>query len=124
MAVQLVNINGTDVAVMSYGWSKKEQDVDSGVNLKGYLERDILEHHRHTLSLVIPPQNQSERQALLNLVDNPYLTVKFFSPKSGTIETHTMYHGDLDSDIYWNVDSINGDDEIRYNSFTLELVEY
>lgn len=122
--MQLLNINGTDVEVMSYGWSKKEQDVDSGINLKGYLERDILEHHRHTLKFIIPPQNQQERQAFLNLVDNPYLTVKLFSPKSGREETHTMYHGDLDSDIYWNVQSINGDDEIRYTEVQVDLVEY
>lgn len=124
MAVQLLNVNGNNLEVMSYLWSKKEQDVDSGINLKGYLERDILEHHRHTLKVTFPPQNQAQRQNLLNILDDPYLTVKFFSPKSGQIETHTMYHGDLDSDIYWNVDSINGDNEIVYNSFSVDLVEY
>ena len=55
MAVQLINVNGTDVAVQSYDFSKKEQDLDSGRNLDGVMERNILAHHPRTIDIVLPP---------------------------------------------------------------------
>lgn len=124
MATQLLNIDGTDVEVMGYLWSKKDQDLDSGRNLAGYMERNILDHSVVTLKVTFPPQNQTERQELINLLDKHSLTVKCLSPKTNSVETHTMYHGDLDSEIYWNVIDNDGKEEILYNSFSVELVEY
>lgn len=122
--MKLLKINGTELEVMDYLWSVKEIDIDSGRNLKGVMERDIAEHHPITLKVTFPPQNQTERQRVLNLINHPYLETTCFSPLSGTMETHTLMHGDLDSQIYWSVESINGDDGIMYQSFSVDLVEY
>ena len=35
MAVQLINVDGQNIEVMNYDFSKKEQDLDSGRNLQG-----------------------------------------------------------------------------------------
>lgn len=121
---QLLNIDGIDVEVMSYLWSKKDQDLDSGRNLAGYMERNLLPHSVVTLKVTFPPQNQFDRQYILNLLDKETLIVRCLSPKSNTVETYSMMHGDLDSEIYWNVKDINNNDEILYEAFTVQLVEY
>ena len=121
---QLLNIDGEDVEVMSYLWSKKDQDIDSGRNLAGYMERNVLDHSVITLKVTLPPQNQYERQQIINLIDKKSMTVKCLSPKTNRVETHKMYHGDIDSEVYWNVKNNDNDDEILYTAFSIQLVEY
>ena len=122
--MQLLNIDGTDVEVMSYLWSLKDQDLDSGRNLAGFMERNLLEHSVNTLTITFPPQNQFKRQQILTLLHKKDLICKFLSPITNTIETHTLMHGDLESGIYWNILDEEGNDEILYDAFQVQLVEY
>lgn len=120
---QLLNIDGTDLEVSGYLWKLADQDLDSGRNLAGYMERNLLDHRINTLTITIPSQIASERQATINLLDKYSMQITFLSPKTNTMETHTMMHGDIESEIYWNVEDDLGS-EIRYNSFQVQLVEY
>ena len=122
--MQILNIDGTDVEVMSYLWTLNDLDVDSGRNLAGYMERNLLEHSVNTLTIIFPPQNQFERQKTLVMLHKEELICKFLSPYSNSIETHKMMHGDLESKLYWNVKKQDGIDEILYEQFQVKLVEY
>lgn len=122
--MKLLNIDGTDVEVMDYQWMLADQDLDSGRNLAGIMERNLLEHSVNKLTLIFPPQNGDERAATLQLLHKKELNCKFLSPYSNTVETHTMMHGDLKSALYWNVVNQDGKDEILYKEFQVELVEY
>lgn len=124
MARKILTIDGTELEVMDYQWTIADQDLDSGRNLKGYMERNLLDHSINKLTVVFPPQNDSDRSTLLKLLHKEELTVKFLSPYSNSIEIHTMYHGDLTSALYWNIINVDGEEEILYNSFSVELVEY
>lgn len=121
--MKILNIDGTDVEVMDYSWTLADQDLDSGRNLAGYMERNLLPHSVNTLTLIFPPQEGPERAATLQLLHKRNLVCTFLSPFSNTMETHTMMHGDLESTIYWNVDDELGS-QILYNSFEVKLVEY
>lgn len=122
--MKLLNIDGTDVELMDYQWMLADQDLDSGRNLAGYMERNLLDHSINKLTLVFPPQNGDERSATLKLLHKEKLICKFLSPYSNSIETHTMMHGDLKSALYWNIVNNDGVEEVLYNSFQVELVEY
>ena len=123
--MKILNIDGTDVEVMDYLWNLADLDKDSGRNLAGYMERDLLEHSINTLTIVFPPQNQYERSNTLKLLHKEHLSCRFLSPYSNTVETHDMMHGDLESQLYWNIKDINTDtDIIQYNAFQVKLVEY
>lgn len=124
MAIQLLVVGSTELKLMSYLWSKKEIDIDSGRNLKGVMERDIAEHHPLTIKAIIPPQHQEERQETLTLLDNSTLIVTLYNPRTGKEEQHIMMHGDLDSEIYGNWELEDGTNEILWKEFSIDLVEY
>ena len=120
----LVSINGVELSnpapAPPYNFSKKEQDLDSGRNLNGVMERNILAHHPHTLTLKFPPMEGGQMTALLQLLDHSTLNVTAFDPFSGSMQTYVMYHGDLSP----SVNIYTPPDRILYNEFTVELVEY
>lgn len=118
MAVQLINIDGTDIEVMSYDFSKKEQDLDSGRNLEGYMERNVLEHHPRTIDIVLPPLTREEMHSYLKRFDKPEITIRAFDIFTNNIETIVVMHGDLNPSVYWNPD------EMLYNPMKIQLVEY
>lgn len=103
---------------MSYDFSKKEQDLDSGRNLKGKMERNVLEHHPRTIDIVLPPCDRTAMHNYMVVFDKPKLTVKGFDIFTNKIETITCMHGDLSPSIYWNPD------EMLYNAMKIQLVEY
>lgn len=121
--MSLVKINGKELnnpaPAPPYNFSKKEMDLDSGRNLEGVMQRNILAHHPHTLKLKFPPMGAEQMTTLLNLLDNPYLQVTAFDPFLNNMATYTMMHGDLNPSI-----DIFVEDRILYNEFTVELVEY
>lgn len=122
--MKVLNIDGVDLEVMDYQWLLADQDLDSGRNLAGYMERNLLDHSVNKLTIIFPPQDGEERKNVLQLLHKKELSCKFLSPYTNSLETHTMMHGDLKSALYWNVINQNGQEEILYNSFQVELVEY
>lgn len=126
---QIVYINGVALnnpkPAPPYNFSKKEQDLDSGVNLTGYMERNVLEHHRRTLDLTFNSMNGIQMTTLLNLIDNPVLSVTAFDPWFNELRTYEMMHGDLNPTIdRFDYNPDTGIIEAIYNPFTIQLVEY
>lgn len=122
----ILNIGGTELAVASYEFNKMELDIDSGRNLNGVLERNILSHHPRKIMVTFPPMSQSDMENLLSILDNSTLTVSAYNPFTGAIESNIkMYHGDLKPKIYWKVENLAGDAvEVLYYELQVELVEY
>lgn len=120
-----ITINGREIECMSYVFAKMELDLDSGRNLNGIMERNVLAHHPRKITVKFPPMGSSEMVSLLAALDNSTLTVNAFNPFTGIQETMTMYHGDLIPEIYWNgVNPATNQQEILYKEFQVELVEY
>lgn len=118
MPVTLINVDGTDIEVMSYIFSKKELDLDSGRNLNGNMSRNVLPHHPRTIDVILPPLSRSEMYEILNILDKSELTVQAFDIFKNRIDTIIMMHGDLTPELYWNPD------EMLYKEFKVQLVEY
>ena len=118
MAVQLINVDGQNIEVMNYDFSKKEQDLDSGRNLQGVMERNVLEHHPRTIDIVLPPLSREDMHRYLNVFDKPVLNVSAFDIFTNSIQTLVMMHGDLNPSLYWNPD------DMLYNAMKIQLVEY
>ena len=118
MAVQLINVDGTNIAVMNYEFNKKEIDLDSGRNLAGVMERNVLAHHPRTIDIILPPLTREEMHRYLNIFDKSILTVQAFDIFTNSIQTLVMMHGDLNPSLYWNPD------EMLYNAMKIQLVEY
>ena len=121
--MELVKINNVildnPAPAPPYVFSKKELDLDSGRNLNGVMQRNVLDHHPHTLSLKFPPMDEDQMATLLNLLDHPTLSVTAYDPFKKSQQTYSMMHGDLNPSI-----DIFVTDRILYNEFSVELVEY
>lgn len=102
-----------------YNFSKIEQDLDSGRNLLGVMERTILDHHVHKLQLTFPPMAKEKMATLLQILDKPYLQVTAFDPQTNSMQTYTMYHNDLTSGL-----NIYTSDWTLYDTFSVDLIEY
>lgn len=121
----IIAINGKQLECSSYTFAKMELDLDSGRNLNGIMERNVLAHHPRKLTIKFPPMNSTEMINLLAVLDNSSLTVNAFNPFTGAYENMTMYHGDLIPEIYWNgTNPTTNTQEILYKEFQVELVEY
>lgn len=121
----IIAINGKQLECSSYTFAKMELDLDSGRNLNGIMERNVLAHHPRKLTIKFPPMNSTEMVSLLAVLDKSTLTVNAFNPFTGSYENMTMYHGDLIPEIYWNgTNPATNTQEILYKEFQVELVEY
>lgn len=120
-----ITISGKELECTSYVFAKMELDLDSGRNLNGVMERNVLAHHPRKLTVKFPPMNSAEMVSLLAIIDKSTLSVTAFNPFTGLNETMTMYHGDLIPEIYWNgINPKTNTQEILYKEFQVELVEY
>ena len=122
--VDLLKINGVVLDNPSpappFILSKKEMDLDSGRNLKGIMQRTVLEHHPRTLTLKFPAgMNEIQMKNLLEVLDKPELDVECFDPFTADKTVAKMYHGDLTPSIQIYIEG-----RIQYDEFSVELVEY
>lgn len=127
----ILEINGIKILDPSpsppFVFSKKELDIDSGRNLDGVMERNILSHHPRTLSLKFPSMNGKQMKSLLSILDNPIMNIKAFDPFINDVQTVTMkvMHGDLTTSLdrfIWDYEK--NKPLAIYNEFSVELVEY
>lgn len=117
----------TELITSDYEFDKMELDLDSGRNLNGVMERNILSHHPRKLIISFPPMDGADMQSLLTLLDHSILYVKAFDPFKNAMQTEPMkmYHGDLKPKLYWKVENLNGTNiEVMYQTLQVELVEY
>jgi hypothetical protein len=117
----------TELLTADYEFDKMELDLDSGRNLNGKMDRNILSHHPRKIIASFPPMDGEEMQSLLNLLDHSTLYVKAFDPFKNAMQTSPMemMHGDLKPKLYWKVENINGTEiEVMYQKLQVELVEY
>lgn len=129
---QLVYIDGVPLddpkPAAPYGFGYYEQDLDSGRDMDGVMDRNVLDHHPRKLFLNFPyGMSIAQMSKLLNMIDKSTLTVKAFDPKLGSMQTTTMQvmHGDLVPEVdyfYFNYETQKVD--AYYNAFSVELVEY
>ena len=111
-----------------YGFAKYEQDLDSGRDLTGTMQRNVLAHHPRKLFLKFPyGMNGEQMKKLLSLVDKQTINARAFDPWTNSMQTRTMklMHGDLVPEVdyfEWNYD-LNSIQPV-YNEFSVELVEY
>ena len=119
--------NYTSLQTSSYEFDKMELDLDSGRNLKGKMQRNILSHHPRKIIAKFPPKDGTQMRTLLNLLDHSTLYVKGFDPFINAMQTSPMkmMHGDLKPVVYWKVENIGGTDiMVQYEQLQVELVEY
>lgn len=111
-----------------YGFGKYEQDLDSGRDISGVMDRNVLPHHPRKLFLNFPyGMNKAQMSKLLNLVDKSTLSVKAFDPWTGDMQTVNMQmmHGDLVPQVdYFYFDYDTQKIDCKYQEFSIELVEY
>lgn len=117
----------TELQTSEYELDKMELDLDSGRNLNGVMERNILSHHPRKLIISFPAMDGEAMKSLLTLLDHSILYVKAFDPFTNSMQTSPMkmYHGDLKPKLYWKIESLNGTNiEVMYQTLQVELVEY
>lgn len=128
-SMQLVYIDGVALdfpkPAPPYTFSKKELDYDSGRNILGIMERNVLEHHTRTLDLTFNDMNGDQMSRLLQLVDKSTLQVTAYDPWYNELRTYTMMHGDLTPKItMFDWDYTQNKVIARYEPFTIQLVGY
>lgn len=123
--MEILTINNKQLECSSYVFAKMELDLDSGRNLNGIMERNVLAHHPRKITVKFPPMNSAQMVELLNVLDNSTLTVTAFNPFTASTETMSMMHGDLIPEVYWNgINPTTNTQEVLYKEFQVELVEY
>lgn len=116
----------TELKTFDYNFDKMELDLDSGRNLNGKMDRNILSHHPRKIIATFPAQDGVQMQKLLNLLDHSTLYVKAHDPFINAMQTQPMemMHGDLKTKLYWKVVDLEDNVETMYEACQVELVEY
>lgn len=116
----------TELKTFDYNFHKMELDLDSGRNLNGKMDRNILSHHPRKIIATFPAQDGVQMQKLLNLLDHSTLYVKAHDPFINAMQTEpmVMMHGDLKTKLYWKVVDLEDNVETMYEACQVELVEY
>lgn len=116
----ILNINGTDYEVQGFVVSYKELDLDSGRNLRGVMERNVLSHHVRTLDATFPPMNATKMSSLINNIDRATSTIRFYNIKTKAMSTMSCMHGDITPELKW----YKTDTDSLYNPLKVQFVEY
>lgn len=120
-----ITINGHTYECSSYQFGKYELDLDSGRNLNGVMERNVLAHHPRKIFAKFPSMDENTMASLLSDFDNSTLSVTAYNPFTKSNVTMSMMHNDLIPEIYWDgINPTTQQKEVLYNEFSIELVEY
>lgn len=116
------------VPASPFGFGRYEQDLDSGRDMDGVMQRTVLSHHPRKIFLNMPyGMNIKEMKRFLSLIDQSTLYIKAFNPFAGEIQTTQMkmMHGDLVPEVdYWYFDYETQKIDCNYNAISVEIVEY
>ena len=116
--MSVLTISGVEMPCPSeMQWTLQTFDLDSGRGVDGTMQRQVV-CSKEALNLSWNSANLSTQEIakLLQAVNQPFFSVTYFSPLSGSTVTKTMYVGDRNISIY---SMINGKPVMDEISFTL-----
>ena len=126
--VYLDDVPLDDPKPSAYKFGYYEQDLDSGRDITGVMDRNVLEHHPRKLFLSFPyGMNIEQMSKLLKQLNKSTLNVRAFSPEEGKITDTAMklMHGDLEPEVdFFFFDYDTQKIDCKYLAFSVELVEY
>ena len=109
--VQVKNSNGVwesliDPSSMSFEVYDLDSGTGTGRNLAGKMLRDR-QAVKEKLVMEFPPMEAQDFTHMLSLVADQFFQCRYFSLKTGTVRTVTMYVGDRSAKAYNNYDAAN-----------------
>ena len=106
----------------------RRQELDSGRNTEGVMQRNVLSHYVSTISLTVRSVNNTELATLMSFIRNHYtiakekkLKLKYYCPDTDSYKVGDFYVPDIEYTMRM-VDTVNR--QIRYDEFSLEFIEY
>lgn len=116
----MLTINGVNVKPPSeLQVTRSDIDGQTTRNARGDLIRDRVAI-KTRLELKWPPMRTNEISTLLNAVKNPFFTVRFLDPYSGSFQTKTMYVGDRTAPMYKYG---NGGNDVIWEELSMNFIE-
>ena len=126
---------GADIFPLSFVYKEsykvapnRMQDLDSGRNANGALERNVLDHMPSTISFQTKPMWNEELDEMMSFIRSHYsvekekkVVLEYFCPDINGYKTGEFYVPDIEYPINM-VDLENN--RILYNGFSLEFIEY
>lgn len=126
---------GADIFPLSFVYKEsykvapnRMQDLDSGRNANGVLERNVLDHMPSTISFQTKPMWNEELDEMMSFIRSHYsvekekkVVLEYFCPDINGYKTGEFYVPDIEYPINM-VDLENN--RILYNGFSLEFIEY
>lgn len=126
---------GADIFPLSFVYKEsykvspnRRQDLDSGRNANGVLERNVLDHMPSTISFQTKPMWNNELDEMMSFIRGHYsvekekkVLLEYFCPDINGYKTGEFYVTDIEYPINM-VDLDNN--RILYNGFSLEFIEY
>lgn len=119
----------------SYKSRFEAQDLDSGRNANGVLQRNVLDHVPAVVSFTLKPMHLNDFNAAMALIRNHYITRRLsngvyperkivlyhFNPEYGDYFTGTFYLATPDPTA---MQTYHKTKDIRYDAMNLEFIEY
>ena len=126
---------GGDVFPLSFVYKEsykitpnRRQDLDSGRNANGILERNVLDHMPSTISFQAKPMNNTDLDKMMSFIRSHYvserekkLIIEYFCPDINGYKTGEFYVPDIE----YVINMVDVEKKtILYYGFQLEFIEY
>ena len=126
---------GGDVFPLSFVYKEsykitpnRRQDLDSGRNANGVLERNVLDHMPSTISFQAKPMNNTDLDKMMSFIRSHYvserekkLIIEYFCPDINGYKTGEFYVPDIE----YVINMVDVEKKtILYYGFQLEFIEY
>ena len=106
----------------------RRQDLDSGRNANGVLERNVLDHMPSTISFQAKPMNNTDLDKMMSFIRSHYvserekkLIIEYFCPDINGYKTGEFYVPDIE----YVINMVDVEKKtILYYGFQLEFIEY
>lgn len=112
----------------SYEHVTHVQDLDSTVNNKGVLQRNVLDHLRYTVKFETPPMQKEDYDAMWAFIRSKYISrlrrevhLTFYDEETDDYISAKFYLAEF-THSYYHFDTTTGTG--LYNSQTLEFISY
>lgn len=126
---------GADIFPLSFVYKEsykvtpnRRQDIDSGRNANGVLERNVLDHAPSTISFQTKPMWNNDLEEMMSFIRSHYsvekekkVVLEYFCPDINGYKVGEFYVPDIEYPI--NMVDLE-QNRILYNGFTLDFIEY